>query len=99
VYANGAFYSELDKKNPTGEVAVLIKKGALRKNLERIMKEEGWTSVAWNLSVDYYVPKPFAVAGPNVQTVVVEILNGYPIHVNFDVKEKSIVVAQKKNGA
>ncbi len=89
------FYSELDKKNPSGEVSVLIKKGSLRKNLERIIKEEGWEGVAWNSSVDYYVPKPFAIVGPDVQTVVIEALNGYPVYVNFDVTGKSIEVAQK----
>jgi len=89
------FYSELDNKNPEGEVSVFIKKGSLRNNLERILKEEGWNSVAWKPSVDFYVPQPFAIVGPDLQTVIVETLNDYPVFVNFDVTDKTIVVEQR----
>ena len=86
------FFSELDKKNPPGEVSVLIKKGSLRENMERIIKKERWDGVVWNLTIDFYVSKPFAVVGPDVQAVIMEVINGYPIYVNFN--EDNLIISE-----
>lgn len=90
------FFAELDGKNPEGEVSSLVKKGSLRKNLERIAKEEGWSAVEWNPAIDFYVNKPFAVVGPDLQSVVIEAVVGYPVYVAFDEASKAIKVLEKQ---
>jgi hypothetical protein len=80
------FYSELDRTDSDGSVSALIKKGSLRKNLERIFEEHGLPVAAWNLPLDYYVSKPFAVVGADLQAIILESLNGYPVYVSFDQK-------------
>lgn len=90
------FFAELDGKNPEGEVSSLVKKGSLRKNLERIAKEEGWSTVEWSPAIDFYVNKPFAVVGPDLQSVVIEAVVGYPVYVAFDEASKAIKVLDKQ---
>ncbi|MFA0809519.1 hypothetical protein [Microbulbifer epialgicus] len=93
------FFAELDGKKAAGKVSTLIKKGSLRKSIERIANSEGWEKVEWNLTVDYYVEKPFAVVGPDFQSVIVEAVQGYPIYVAFDEsdeKNRTIKVMEKQ---
>lgn len=81
----GLFYAALDNVNPDGEVSVLVKKGSLRENIERfINQQDSWAGLAWNLDLDYYVSKPFAVVGPDAQSVIMDVVSGYPIFVRFD---------------
>ncbi|WP_200911684.1 hypothetical protein [Teredinibacter purpureus] len=88
------FYSQLDRKSLDGEITVLIKKGSLKENIERIAKEEGWNSVNWDVHVDYYVSEPFAVVGGDVPAVVVEALEGYPVFTGFDLTGLNITIGE-----
>ena len=88
------FYSQLDRKSLDGEVTILIKKGSLKENIERIAKEEGWNSVNWDVHVDYYVSEPFAVVGGDVPAVVVEALEGYPVFTGFDLTGLNITIGE-----
>lgn len=91
------FFAELDGKNPAGKVSSVIKKGSLKKNLERIAQEEGWVTVEWTSAHDYYVAKPFAIVGLDLQSVVIEALKDYPLYVVFEESTKGIKIIDLKS--
>ena len=88
------FFAELDKVKPEGRISSLVKKGSLRKNLERLALKEGLMPIKWS-GPDYYVPEPFVVVGPDIQSVVIETFSGYPVYVNFGDSGESLTVVAR----
>jgi len=78
------FFSAVDNTvGAGGSVSVLVKKGSLQENINRLADKEGWASVTWNAAHDYYVKEPFAVKGQDLPSVIVEVLKGFPLNVSF----------------
>lgn len=82
------FFAELDKKQNSEVVAILVRKGLVRDLLEYIAESNGWKGVEWMVGKELTNEKPFAVVGSDFQTVLVEAIKDFPITVIFDEKNK-----------
>ena len=86
------FFAELDGRTgeQSDEVTALVKEGSLRDNINRIALQLGYKSVVWDMAQEFYVSKPFTVAGLSREAVLTNMIMDYPITISFNNEDHSI---------
>jgi len=62
---------------------VVMQKGSLKGNIQKIANRYGWKNVVWKSSEDYYWRGITTVTGADITEVMQKILDGYPLQAIF----------------
>lgn len=73
-------------------LSVVVKKGFLKANVQRIARRYGWKNVVWKSDEDYYWRGTSTVSGANIEEVMRKILYGYPLQAVFYYGNRVLVI-------
>ena len=88
-----ALFSLIGQADKQESTSTLIRPGSLKKNMERIVKENGWNTLYFD-GPDYYVEAPFIIEEEDVTTSVIHFASDYPLYTCFDEESKTVTVIQ-----
>lgn len=73
-------------------LSVVVKRGFLKANVQRIARRYGWKNVVWKSDEDYYWRGTITVSGANIEEVMRKILYGYPLQAVFYYGNRVLVI-------
>jgi hypothetical protein len=76
-------------------ITVHVEAGSLKENLRRVAGQHGWFKINWFLPVDYYVDKAYSVTGDDFESVVMKVVDRFPVYVSFDEKDYSLSITPR----
>jgi|GEM_PF-6349665 hypothetical protein len=75
---------------------VRLHSGSLRENVIHIVEKSGWGHVVWTLPFDYKWIGDIALKGPDVQSVLAQLLKPYPVQAVFYDKNRVVAVVDRR---
>ena len=76
-------------------LTVRVEAGSLKENLRRVAGQHGWFKINWFLPVDYYVDEGYSVTGDDFESVVMNMVDRFPVYVSFDEKDYSLSITPR----
>tara|TARA_R110000765_G_scaffold163290_1_gene268105 strand:+ start:9945 stop:10457 length:513 start_codon:yes stop_codon:yes gene_type:complete len=86
-----AFFSLIGQANPDDHVAMLVKPGSLKANLDRIVSENNWNALYFD-GPDMFISSPRILHSANVPMGTMDLIGDYDMYPCIDEEEKTITV-------
>ncbi len=78
------------------KVVIVVYEGSLKNNVERILRENGWSNVVWKLPVDYRWVGTARITGPTLMSVMDTLLSSFPLEITFYYANHVVTITQRK---
>lgn len=91
-----AMFSLVGNANPDPATSTLIRPGSLKKNIERIVSENEWSTLHFK-GPDFFIEQPSILEEVDVSTAVMNLAADYPVYTCFEEETKTVTIIPLEN--
>jgi len=73
------------KKKP---VIIMLRHGSLQKNMTRVLRQQGWKKVVWNVPQDFELSVSSEVIAPDLEDALIRVLSHFPVQLDLYPRKK-----------
>lgn len=86
-----AFFSLVGQASPEEDVAMLVKPGSLKANLERVISENKWSALHYD-GPDMFISTPSILNSANVPMATMSLIGDYDLYPCIDEENKVVTI-------